>query len=111
AITVSERPIVFPWSVDQRGYKLERRRRLRGLLSEWLPDDLDEWEDVVVPAGGPPRHYYLEDDALWRKFAEICVTPDGVLSFTSQYGGISEHSFPTPTAELLKDFFRTADIL
>jgi hypothetical protein len=104
-------PVSFVWCIDQHGYKIERLPRPRGLLALETPNEPYEWEDILTPAGGPPRYYNLQDDSLWLKFAKMCSTRDGVLSFVSQHGGISQESFPFPSREPLKDFIVTADRL
>jgi hypothetical protein len=79
-------PFLFSWSVDQAGYDIRRvvPRGLFGAPASVL--GLPEY-DAIVPRGGPERGYRaLEEEGLWRRFAETCRTADGALSFANEYG-------------------------
>src|SRR4051812_44233462 len=111
-------PIDFLWCVDQHGYRIEREPRARGLLSD-PGDGRDEWDEFLVPVGGPPRYYEpLKQGELWLQFADTCQSADGVLWFAAKYGGLTAakfgalgDNFPFRQREILSEFLRTARCL
>jgi hypothetical protein len=79
----------------------------------------DEWDDFLVPAGGPPRYYHpLKERGLWLQFAETCQSADSVLQFAAKYGGLTAAKYggigenlPLPQREILNEFLRTGFLL
>jgi len=89
-------PFLFWWPVDQEGYKIERKPRLRGLLAI-VGDEPAEEDSWIRAVGGPPRYYRpLDEDGLWLKFGKTCTTIDGVLQFANQYGLLGFSGFARP---------------
>jgi hypothetical protein len=91
-----QNPFVFQWPVDRDGYALVRV----GGDKSGYPMDHPFWTantllssasagyDAIRRVGGPLQYYFPLEDApgLWRQFAEKCTGLDGVLSFVSEFG-------------------------
>ncbi len=91
----------FEWPVDPFGYEVEERSGDGATLAHGYK------YEVIRPRGGPPQYYrpLADHPALWRQFAETCVTMDGVLSFSHQFGLIAVREC------MLADVLRTAEHL
>lgn len=79
---MNDSPFRFVWPVDQLGYEIEhvKLKEPRGL-------GMEREYDVIRPRGGPLRYYWpMDEDGLWRQFAESCNSIEGVLRFVAQFG-------------------------
>jgi len=76
----------FEWHRDKRGYEI---RSVGGDGNSLLASFSHEY---VVGLGGPLDAYrpLEEHPALWRQFAQECVTRDGIIPFANRFGIISE---------------------
>jgi hypothetical protein len=82
--SVDENPFRFVWAVDQDGYEVERATLKE---AQGLGGVVEREYDFIRSRGGPLRFYRpLEDDGLWLRFAHICGSPEGVLSFVKEFG-------------------------
>ena len=76
----------FQWPVDQDGYFLDHvdddRPKGGGVLTAGLTGDF------IRRRGGPLRYYRPMEahPGLWRRFAETCISVEGVLSFVNDFG-------------------------
>jgi len=106
-------PIYFDWSVDQHGYTIERVKAADCTFFGTPASAIgfDDY-DVVCPKGGPLRQYRpLDNDGLWRRFAETCRSPQGVLAFVNEFGLLSAaslHSLRGGEGQPLNEFLATA---
>lgn len=106
-------PIYFDWSVDQDGYVIESVKAADctyfGTPASMI--GFDDY-DVVRAKGGPVRVYRsLDNDGLWRRFAETCRSPEGVLTFVNEFGLLSDaswHSLDGGKGQPLSEFLATA---
>ena len=81
-------PFTFDWPVDQDGYVLNL------VAPEEREADLEKGvllaggkKDQITAKGGPLRYYRpLENEGLWRRFGETCISLDGVMRFVSEFG-------------------------
>jgi hypothetical protein len=114
-------PWELEWPVDQAGYELEHWPAMEGssLLGSSPPTDF------IRAQGGPPRYYWpmQQHPCLYRQFAEICSSADGVLAFASRFGMSSvqqdfrkangqreEVSAVLNTAELIRQICARVDV-
>jgi hypothetical protein len=73
----------FEWRRDKSGYEFRREVR----------DGSTTWDDEYVGGLGGPMDAYrpLEDHpALWRQFAQSCLTREGIIQFANKFGLTSE---------------------
>lgn len=98
-------PFVFAWPVDQLGYEIEHSKGDGELLLGSVT------VEFIRPAGGPPRYYWpLEEHRdLWRRFADACLSLEGVLAFVCEFGLLTDlwngRDYPyeiLKTAELIR---------
>jgi hypothetical protein len=106
-------PFLFPWLVDQGGYKTERVTRRFGGLLDLGENAAGEEFIVIAPAGGLLRYYSpLDEEGLWLQFAETCTNLDGVLLFANKYGVLnSGANLDQPGKTALTEFINTAATL
>jgi len=80
----------FEWPVDQSGYDIKERRGDGATLAGQFK------YDEILPRGGPPKFYRPMDDhaGLWREFADTCVTTEGALAFSHEFGLLAGPRFP-----------------
>jgi hypothetical protein len=90
------------WPVDQDGYEIEERTGTGTTAADMSPP-----YQVIRPRGGPPRFYrpMTNHSVLWRRFADVCTTADGVLDFNNTSGMLSKQ------VGLLEDTLARAECL
>jgi hypothetical protein len=94
-------PFRLVWPVDQDGYEVEHV-----MLEEPRGLGLEREYDHIRSKGGPLRFYRpLDEDGLWLLFADACKTAEGVLSFVTQFGLL------TQSPERLDSFLGTAALI
>jgi hypothetical protein len=102
---------MFEWPVDQAGYEIEHvePREVdgdsvllglpQGVRPHWSePGLLSAGKfayDVIRPCGGPLRYYrpLTEHPDLWRRFANISLSFEGVLGFVREFGLLSSEDY------------------
>ena len=83
-------PFQFAWEVPESGYRRERAYAIDASLRPEKKAELMLVEPTPVGvARMVKRHRTLKDaTALFKTFADIDPTPDGVVSFANQYGAL-----------------------
>jgi hypothetical protein len=85
---------VFQWQVDLDGYHWVREDETTILSPDLMhKDDQGHWPDChLEPIRGDFRSYEpLKITGLFRTFADIPLTPAGMLAFANQYGNLGDH--------------------
>lgn len=91
----------FDWGRDKAGYEL----RTAGGTGE---DLLSRYRyEQVVGLGGPVECYrpLEEHPTLWRRFADTCVTREGIIPFVNDFG------LPDDGAETVSHIIRLGELL
>jgi hypothetical protein len=103
-------PFILEWPVDRHGYDIER---VEGTGTSLLTSFS---YDVIRAAGGPLRYYrpLEEHPDLWRRFANICLSAEGALSFVREFGLLSNRPEGDPgdivkAAELMRQIAARLD--
>jgi len=111
----------FRWPVDQHGYTVEHIE-----ADHRAPDTIlsgrSDGGTFIRARGGPPRYIepMSEHPGLWRRFAEECVSLDGILSFVTEFGLLGARaprqtwalqSPLPPQQDNIEHFYRTAKLL
>ena len=90
----------FDWPVDQHGYDAEHAPSSGGVGRTILSGRLAD--DRVRRRGGPFRYYRpMERPGLWRRFAETCESPTGVLAFVNEFGLLADDKDSESTEAIL----------